>query len=44
MNFHHLLRMKRYAQNPPSISRVKLVLGVVAICLAIAGVEWLFRP
>ncbi len=42
MNFRQLLRMKRYAQNPPPAGRVKLVLGVVAVCLVIAEVEWLF--
>ncbi len=40
MNLGTLLRMKRLAQNPPSWGRVKLVLGVAAICLVIAGVEW----
>ena len=37
-----LLRAKRWARNPPSEGRVKLVLGVVAICLVIVGGEWLF--
>ena len=37
-----LTRAKRWAQNPPSWGQVKLVLGVVAICIAIAGYEWLF--
>jgi predicted acyltransferase len=37
-----LLRAKRWARNPPSEGRVKLVLGVIAICLLIAGYEWLF--
>ena len=37
-----LMRAKRWAQKPPSPGRVKLVFGVLAICLAIAGVEWLF--
>lgn len=35
-----LSRAKRWAQNPPSWGRVKLVLGVVAICLLIAGIEY----
>lgn len=34
-----LLRAKRWAQNPPSESRVKLFFGVLAACLVIAGVE-----
>jgi hypothetical protein len=37
-----LIRAKRWVQNPPSEGRVKLVFGVVAICLVIVGVEWLF--
>lgn len=37
-----LIRAKRWAQRPPSESRVKLVFGVVAICLLIAGYEWAF--
>jgi hypothetical protein len=35
-----LMRAKRWVQNPPSMGRVKLVVGVVAICLAIAGIEY----
>ena len=37
-----LTRAKRWVQNPPSWGRVKLVLGVVAICVAIAAYEWYF--
>jgi hypothetical protein len=37
-----LMRAKRWAQNPPSAGRVKLVLGVVAICVLIAAYEWAF--
>jgi len=37
-----LVRAKRWVQNPPSEGRVKLVLGVVAVCIAIAGFEWAF--
>lgn len=36
---HWLLRAKRWVQNPPSEGRVKLVLGVVALCLLIVAVE-----
>jgi hypothetical protein len=39
---HWLLRAKRWVQNPPSAGRVKLVFGVVAICLVIFGIERLF--
>lgn len=34
-----LLRAKRWAQHPPSPRRVMLVLAVVAVCLALAGIE-----
>jgi hypothetical protein len=37
-----LIRAKRWAQNPPSPGRVKLIFGVIAICLAIAAYEWAF--
>ena len=39
---HWLLRAKRWVQNPPSAGRVKLVFGVLAICLVIFGIERLF--
>lgn len=35
------LRMAQWARNPPSEGRVKLVIAVVLICLAIVGIEWL---
>lgn len=37
-----LLRATRWARNPPSAKRVKLVAAVVALCLAIWGLEQLF--
>ncbi len=37
---HWLMRAKRWAQNPPSEGRVKLVLGVVALCLVLVGIEY----
>ena len=37
-----LLRAKRWVQNPPSAARVKLVLGVVAACLAVVVLERIF--
>lgn len=41
MNYlHWLMRAKRWAQKPASEGRVKLVFGVVAICLVIAGIEY----
>jgi hypothetical protein len=36
---HWLLRAKRWVQNPPSEGRVKLVLGVVALCLVLVAIE-----
>lgn len=40
-----LMRAKRWAQNPPSESRVKLFFAVLAICLLIAGIEhWVGWP
>lgn len=37
MNPRHLLRMSRWARNPPSAARVKLVFGVIAVALLIGG-------
>jgi hypothetical protein len=42
MNPIWLIRMARWARNPPSPERVKLVLGVIALCLLIFGYEWMF--
>lgn len=42
MNPMWLVRMAQWARNPPSPQRVKLVFGVVALCLLIFGIEWLF--
>ncbi|TCO71299.1 hypothetical protein [Rhodovulum euryhalinum] len=39
MTLHWLLRARRWAQNPPGAARVRLVPGVVALCLVL--VEWL---
>ena len=36
---HWLMRMRRWAQHPPSPSRVKLVLAVVAACAALFVLE-----
>ena len=33
------VRMARWARNPPSKGRVKLVVGVVVICLALVAIE-----
>ncbi|NHB77451.1 hypothetical protein [Rhodobacter calidifons] len=37
-----LLRAKRWVQNPPSWGRVKLVLAVIGLCLALVVVERVF--
>lgn len=36
-----LLRAARWVRNPPSWQRVVLVASIVAICIAVATVEWL---
>ncbi len=41
MILRHLLRMSRWARKPPSDQRVKLVLGLIVLCLVIAGVEYM---
>lgn len=33
------LRMARWAHRPPSAKRVKFVLGIVAVCLVLFGIE-----
>ncbi len=42
MNPIHFLRMSRWARHPPSRRRVILVLGVLAACLILFGLERLF--
>ncbi|WP_417526110.1 hypothetical protein [Marinovum sp.] len=36
---HWFLRMARWARNPPSARQVKLVLAVIAACIALWAVE-----
>lgn len=44
-NMRHLLRMSRWARNPPSDARVKLVIGIVVICLILFAIErWIGVP
>lgn len=39
------LRMAKWIRHPPSAGRVKLVFGIVALCLALAAVErWIGWP
>lgn len=40
MNPRWLFRMARWAHRPPGEARVRLVLGVVALCLLLAAVEY----
>lgn len=39
MNHIWLLRMAKWARHPPSARRVKLVLGIAGVCLALVAVE-----
>lgn len=41
-NMRQLLRMAKWARNPPSAARVKLVFGVVLLALLLFGYEWFF--
>ncbi len=41
MNPLSLLRMAKWARKPPSEARVKLVIAVVVLALAIVGIEWM---
>ena len=34
-----LMRAKRWAQNPPSTAMVLMVLGIIAACIALWGIE-----
>lgn len=42
MNYTWFLRMAKWARNPPSAARVKLVIGVILICLALVAIEHFF--
>jgi hypothetical protein len=42
INPRHFLRMAKWARHPPGEKRVKLVLAVIAIALAIWGLERVF--
>lgn len=39
MNLIWLVRMSRWVRNPPSPQRVKLVLGIIALCLILIAIE-----
>ncbi len=36
-----LLRMAQWARNPPSMRQVMIWAVVIAVCLVLAGIEWL---
>ena len=40
MNPRWLFRMVKWAQRPPSEKRVKLVLGVIVLCLLLVAIEY----
>ncbi len=40
MNPRWLFRMARWARNPPSEGRVKLVFAIIGVCLLIFGIEY----
>lgn len=40
-NLRYFLRMARWARKPPSAGRVKLVFGVILLCVALFAVEHL---
>ncbi|PCH92934.1 MAG: hypothetical protein COB84_10035 [Rhodobacteraceae bacterium] len=42
MNLRWLLRMKRWANHPPSWTTVKLVAGVIALCILLYLYEYLY--
>lgn len=45
LNPRHFLRMKRFAQRPASMWRVKLVFAVIGLCLILFAVErWIGWP
>lgn len=45
LHYRWLLRAKRWVQNPPSENRIKLVFGVIALCLVLVAVErWVGWP
>ena len=45
MNIRHLLRMSKWARKPPGEKRVKMVIGIVVICLILFAIErWIGVP
>ncbi len=45
MNIRHLLRMSKWARKPPSDTKVKLVIGIIVLCLVLFAIErWIGVP
>lgn len=42
MNPRWLMKAKRWAQNPPSARQVMFYGAILALCLVLAGFEWLW--
>ncbi|SDE13161.1 hypothetical protein [Limimaricola pyoseonensis] len=42
MPVHWLLRLTHWARHPPSPRRIGLILAVIAACLLLGGIEWLW--
>lgn len=42
MSLTWLLRMARWARNPPGPARVRLMLIAIALIVGVAGIEYLF--
>jgi hypothetical protein len=41
-NIRHMVRMAQWARHPPSDRRVKMVIGILAVCLLLFGIERIF--
>ncbi|MDG1519310.1 MAG: hypothetical protein P8Q57_02465 [Yoonia sp.] len=39
MNLRWLLMAKRWAQNPPSMGKMKFVVAIVLLCIALYAIE-----
>lgn len=42
MNTRWFLRMSKWARKPPSARQVKLVLGIIVLCLVLLAIERIF--
>ncbi|WP_424830684.1 hypothetical protein [Ruegeria sp.] len=41
MNLRHLLRMSKWARNPPSEKQVIMVVVILLLCFALFGLEYM---